>query len=132
MKSNTKFIWAYTIILFSFALVLILFAGMTQKDYAEELAAHQTAAVGMQKSVSELSEVNMKLRQENEQLKAKETENNELMHQMNENIDVFNTLSSALREYDLGKKQSAREILKDLDKQELTGPQLYIYNKIMR
>lgn len=132
MKSNTKYIWAYTIILFSFALVLILFAGMTQKDYAEEIDAHKTAAVGMQKSVSELSEANMKLNQENAQLKAKETENNELMHKMNENIDVFNTLSSALREYDSGRKQTARELIKDLDKKGLTEAQLYIYNKIMR
>lgn len=132
MKSNTKFIWVYTIILFSFALVLILFAGMTQKDYAEEIDAHKTAAVGMQKSVSELSDANMKLRQENEQLKAKETENNELMHKMNENIDVFNTLSSALREYDMGRRKTARELIKDLDKNELTEAQRYIYNKIMR
>ncbi len=132
MKSKTKFLWMYTIILFSVALILILFAGMTQKDYAEEIDAHKTAAVGMQKSVSELSEANMKLRQENEQLKAKETENSELMHTMNENIDVFNTLSSALREYDMGKKENASELLKDLDKEGLTEPQRYIYNKIMK
>ena len=57
-------------ILFSVALVLILMAGLTQQNYEEEIKLHETAAVGMQKSVSELSEKNMKLGEENKKLTA--------------------------------------------------------------
>ena len=74
MKEKTKFIWFYTIILFSIALILILVAGLTQQNYAEELATHENVAVGMQRSVTELSETNMKLNQEIGSLKKENQE----------------------------------------------------------
>ena len=37
MKQNTKFIGIYVAILFSFALILILFAGLTQNNYQKEI-----------------------------------------------------------------------------------------------
>ena len=36
MKENTKFLWMYVGILFSFALILIIFAGLSQSNDAEE------------------------------------------------------------------------------------------------
>ncbi len=139
MKNNTKFLWLYTSILFSVALILILFAGLTQQNYEKELETHETAKAGMQKSVAELSQTNMQLLQEKDALKKENDElkeaaetTNEQMHEMNSRIDVFNNLASALREYDLGNRKGARSMLADLDPSKLTQPQLYIYNRIMK
>lgn len=134
MKNNTKFLWLYTSILFSVALILILFAGLTQQNYEKELETHETAKVGMQKSVAELSQTNMQLLQEKEALK-KENEqlkaDLESASELNQ-TEAYENLASALREYDLGNRKKARNILKDLNPDELTQPQLYIYNKIMK
>ena len=45
MKKNSKFLLIYIAILFSFALVLILFAGLTQNNYAKELADANTTKI---------------------------------------------------------------------------------------
>jgi len=132
MKKNTKFLWLYTTILFSFALILILFAGLTQQNYEKELESHETAKMGMQKSVTELSAVNMQLQQENQELKANAEKTSADMEDRNKQIDVFNTLSSALREYDKGNRKQAQEMIADIDQSTLTQPQLYIYNKIKK
>lgn len=135
VKNNTKTLWMYTTILFSVALVLILFAGLTQQNYEKELETHETAKMGMQKSVAELSQTNMLLQQEADRLK-KENEalkaDAELMHKMNEEIDTFNTLSSALRELNMGNRKEAEAMVKELKPEELTQAQLYIYNRIMK
>ena len=114
--------------------MLILFAGLTQQNYEKELETHETAKAGMQKSVAELSQTNMQLLQEKETLKK---ENQQLKDELEDasvekQTQIYETLSSALREYDLGKRKSARSMLADLEPDKLTQPQLYIYNKIMK
>ena len=52
MKKNSKFLLIYVAILFSFALVLILFAGLTQNNYAKELAESQ----GIKQNLIEVTE----------------------------------------------------------------------------
>ena len=52
MKKNSKFLLIYIAILFSFALVLILFAGLTQNNYAKELAESQ----GIKQNLIEVTE----------------------------------------------------------------------------
>lgn len=132
MKQNTKTLWIYTMILFSVALVLILMAGLTQQNYEEEIKLHETAAVGMQKSVSELSEKNMKLGEENkkltESLKTAESEK----ETAEKNVKVYDTLVSALKEYEKGNRKTAREMISEIKKGELSKEQQYIYNKIMK
>lgn len=134
MKNNTKFLWLYTSILFSVALILILFAGLTQQNYEKELETHETAKAGMQKSVAELSQTNMELLQEKDALKK---ENEQLKTELEEvssdkQTQIYEALASALREYDLGNRKGARSMLADLDSSKLTQPQLYIYNRIMK
>lgn len=125
MKSKTKFLWMYTIILFSVALILILVAGLTQQNYEEELASHQNAAVGMQRSVTELSETNMNLAQENEALKKE-----------NEELSVSNELNGRLVQAvyysNMGYDSKAESILADVDKELLGEEQKSIYEKIMK
>ena len=62
MKQNTKFIWIYVAILFSFALILILFAGLTQNNYQKEIEQHQSESAGVRKSLSALSKENEKMK----------------------------------------------------------------------
>ena len=132
MKEKTKFIWFYTIILFSIALILILVAGLTQQNYAEELATHENVAVGMQRSVTELSETNMKLNQEIGSLKK---ENQELK-KANEELAVSNELNGRLVQavyyYNMGYTSKAKTILAEVDKELLNDEQKTIYNKIMK
>ena len=125
MKSKTKFLWMYTIILFSVALILILVAGLTQQNYEEELATHQSAAVGMQRSVTELSETNMKLTRENETLK-----------KQNQDLTVSNEINGRLVQavyYDnMGYESKAKSLLEGIDKEKLSEEQKKVYEKIMK
>ncbi len=131
MKKNTQFLWFYTIILFAVALVLITFAGMTQKNYAEEIESHKTATVGMQQSVTELSKANMNLTTENGKLKAElktVKEENEVL----KGAAVADTLIGALREWDKGNRSNARKMVESIDPTTLTENGKYIYDKIIK
>ena len=131
MKKNTQFLWFYTIILFAVALVLITFAGMTQKNYAEEIESHKTATVGMQQSVTELSKANMNLTTENSKLKAElktVKEENEVL----KGAAVADTLIGALREWDKGNRSNARKMVESVDPTTLTENAKYIYDKIIK
>lgn len=132
MKQNTKTLWIYTMILFSVALVLILMAGLTQQNYEEEIKLHETAAVGMQKSVSELSEKNMKLGEENKKLteSLKQTESDK--EKAEQSAGTYETLIDALKEYEKGNRKTARQMLAEIEKSQLSSQQLYIYQKIMK
>ena len=136
MKKNTQFLWFYTIILFSFALILILFAGLTQQNYEEEIETHKTATVGMQKSVTELTRVNTELREENARLKADyETAlaEAEQVKGEKETLTAANEkLFAALKEYDKGNRKTARDLLSEVDSSLLDEGQKYIYDKIMK
>ena len=132
MKQNTKTLWIYTMILFSVALVLIMMAGLTQQNYEEEIKLHETAAVGMQKSVSELSEKNMKLGEENKKLteSLKQTESDK--EKAEQSAGTYETLIDALKEYEKGNRKTARQMLAEIEKSQLSSQQLYIYQKIMK
>lgn len=135
MSKNSRSLWMYTVILFSVALILILFAGLSTGTYKEEIKNHESAKVGLQNSLAELSHSNMVLKEENSSLK-KENEQlkplAEQAHTANANVDIFNNLASAMREYDMGNRKEARNILKDVDPETLTQAQLYLYKKIMK
>lgn len=135
MKSKNKFLWVYTVILFSVALILILFAGMTTQNYERELESHETAKVGLQKSVTELSQVNTNLKQENDELKKENDElkkqNEELAAAAAEN-EINKKLMEALVEFDKGNRRTAKNMLAELDAEKLTEQQTSVYNKIMK
>lgn len=129
MKKNTQFLWFYTIILFAVALVLITFAGMTQKNYAEEIESHKTATVGMQQSVTELSKANMNLTTENGKLKG-ELQAVKAENEVLKSASVSDTLAGALREWEKGNKANAKKMIEGIDSATLTENGKYIYDKI--
>lgn len=123
----------YIAILFSFALVLILFAGLTQNNYAKELAESQ----GIKQNLVEITEqyqtltnsmkvMTKELESANATIEKYETDISEKASQ----ILATEKLIQAMRMYDIGKKNEAKSIIAELDKQTLTDSQLYIYNKI--
>ena len=132
MKKNTKFLMIYVAILFSFALVLILFAGLTQNNYEKKIAESQ----GMKENLVELTEVNSTLEEsikhlngELDSTKKENEENLQNIESLKANIELTDTLVNALKLYESGKKDEARQTVSQIDVQTLTQSQLYIYNK---
>lgn len=135
MKKNTKFLLIYIAILFSFALVLILFAGLTQNNYAKELAESQ----GIKQNLIEVNEryqtltdsmksLNKNLEEANEQIATYEADINQKANQ----ILLTDKLVEAMRLIDTGRPTAAKELLAEIDKETLTENQRYIYNKLMK
>jgi peptidoglycan hydrolase CwlO-like protein len=134
MKKNSKFLLIYIAILFSFALVLILFAGLTQNNYAKELAESQ----GIKQNLIEVTEqyqtltdsmksLNKNLEDANKQIETYEEDINQKANQ----ILLTDKLVEAMRLIDTGRPSAAKEILTEIDKETLTENQRYIYNKLM-
>ena len=134
MKKNSKFLLIYIAILFSFALVLILFAGLTQNNYAKELAESQ----GIKQNLIEVNEryqtltdsmksLNKNLEKANEQIATYEADINQKANQ----ILLTDKLVEAMRLIDTGRPTAAKEVLAEIDKEALTENQRYIYNKLM-
>ena len=133
MKSKSKFLWLYTILLFSVALLLIIFAGMTQQNYEEELENHETVAVGMQKSVRELTQINENLKSENVALKNElESYRSGPIKQAADNNERSELLIKAVVMYNDNNVKGANVLLKDMDQTLLNEDQLSVYNKIMK
>lgn len=135
MKKNSKFLLIYIAILFSFALVLILFAGLTQNNYAKELAESQ----GIKQNLIEVNEryqtltdsmksLNKNLEEANEQIATYEADINQKANQ----ILLTDKLVEAMRLIDTGRPTAAKELLAEIDKETLTENQRYIYNKLMK
>ena len=133
MKKNTKFLFMYIAILFSFALVLILFAGLTQNNYAKEIAESQ----GIKQNLVEITEQyqtltdSMKvINEELEEAKIEITDYKQQINKLTSENEITKTLIHALELYEDGYKTKAREKIASIDKEALTEAQLYIYNKI--
>lgn len=140
MKQNTKFLWLYTAILFSVALVLIFIAGLTQNNYKKELAVHENASKGMQESVVQLTEHNQQLTDQlktaNDTIAQLQTELENLQKQQAEMADATAAVDQALLEamqlYEDGRRSEARERLGDMDRALLTPTQAYLYDQIIQ
>ena len=135
MKKNTKFLLMYIAILFSFALVLILFAGLTQNNYAKELAESK----GIKQNLVEVTQQYQTLSDSMKVLN-KELESAQTTIEMYEkditakakSLLVSEKLMNALKEYENGNIEEAQQSLGNVVPEELTEAQLYIYNKIIR
>ncbi len=135
MKKNTKYLIMYIAILFSFAVVLILFAGLTQNNYAKELAESQ----GIKQNLVEITEQYQTLTDSmkvlNEELtagKAKIKELEENLEALTARDDASTRIMEAYRLFEKGRRAEAREKIAEIDKELLTQEQLYIYNKITK
>ena len=115
------------------SLVLILFAGLTQNNYAKELAESQ----GIQKNLVEvtaryqtLSDSMKVLNKELESAQATiETYEKDIAAKANQ-ILVTDTLIKAMELYDNGNVELAKEKIANLSADDLTDTQLYMYNRI--
>ena len=129
MKENTKFLWMYVAILFSFALIL-----------SQNTKTEQTQ--GLKADITELSQKNTELQKINTDLKnqldALTNENQtikteiETLNQENEaKKAVDDALMNAIKAYNGGNFTKSREIKSTRDTESLTEAQRYIYNKLV-
>ncbi len=146
MKKNSSFIWIYVAILFSFALILIVFAGLTQNNYQKEIADQKLATAGVKNSLTAVTRENEKTKAENEELKKQnekiQTENDLLYRENQTAMEIIGgdkvvtkkllaaywVATSDPTEENINK---AKESVKDIKVEELTKLQKEIYNKII-
>lgn len=140
MKQNTKFLWMYICILFSFAIILIIFAGLSTNEEK-----------GLENKVEKVSSENNALKKENTTLKNSIKSKDEAIATANQNytqlksekevVDAQNSnykvyesneiiISQALTEYENGNKDKSMEFLNQIDVNTLNVSQKYIYNMI--
>ena len=135
MKEDTKFLWIYIAILFSFALILIIFAGLTQNNYRQELEQKQKESAGVKQSLVSLTDSNQKLKDRVTSLE-KENENLILEKETIANIfdgdvEVSKILIDAYLKKQNGKNKDALDMISGISKENLTKEQEKIYNKII-
>ena len=126
MKQNTKFLWLYIAILFSFALILIIFAGLSRNSDIEQKE-------GLQGHVAKLSEQILDLsNQINMQNATIETQNGQIayltsaLQKANESSLVW-----ARDALDKGKREECNKILESITPDTLTESQLVMYDTLV-
>ena len=127
MKQNTKFLWMYIGILFSFALILIIFAGLSRNTDTEQKEGLKAdiAALSLQNTTLRTETTNLKI-----QIDALLAENEALKASNVAFAEAENLLAGACEEYDKGNRNEAKEMLANLEVANLTQSQLYIYNML--
>jgi len=142
VKQNTKFVWIYVAILFSFALILILFAGLTQNNYQKELSDQEMETAGVKKSLIALTEENEKISNELSGLK-KEVETLAQENQKNTHVieaafsaidgdkEITKTLTEAYAIKMSEGTEAAQEKIKEINVYSLTKSQKIIYDMII-
>ncbi len=142
MKQNSKFLALYIAILFSFALILIIFAGLTQNNYRKEIEQQASESAGVKKSLVTLTDENEELRKKeaklNSQIEALQGENEKLsgnkeilVKAMGGDETVTQILIDAYGLCLQGKAQEAINAVSGIDASTLTTAQAYIYNTII-
>jgi len=130
MKENTKFLWMYVGILFSFALILIVFAGLSQSSDAEEKKGLKNSIIKITEDNTELRKTNVSLQ---EQVTSLTQQNEALVKQINEDpktmIDAI--LLEAVKAKEVGDDERLQEIIATIDPTGLTELQQYIYNGLV-
>lgn len=135
MKKNTKFLLIYVAILFSFAIVLILFAGLTQNNYAKEIEESQGIKQNLVKITEQYQTLTDSMKTINDELQESKLEienQKQQITKLTSQTEITNILISALELSDRNQNKQALKKIEQLDKEKLTEEQLYIYNKIKR
>ena len=142
MKQNTKFLWIYVAILFSFALILIVFAGLTQNNYQKEIEQQATESAGVKQSLVTLTSENQKINDELKNMATEvanlKTENFKLNAQKEILIKsiggdeaVTQTLLDAYVIFSIGDLDAAKVKIEPINRNMLNQSQLTIYNTII-
>ena len=87
MKQNTKFLWMYICILFSFAIILIIFAGLSTNEEK-----------GLENKVEKVSSENNALKKENTTLKNSIKSKDEAIATANQNYTQLNSEKEVVEE----------------------------------
>ncbi len=126
MKQNTKFLWLYIAILFSFALILIIFAGLSRNSDIEQKE-------GLQGHVAKLSEQVLDLtNQINMQNATIESQNNQIAH-LTTSLQKANesSLIQARDALSRGNREECNKILESITPDTLTESQLVMYDTLV-
>ena len=131
MNGKVKFLWIYTAILFSFALILIIFAYLTQNNISKENEAINKNMSGYKANIESLTKENENLKQKLDELNAEladEKAKNEKYYEIekNDNIEEIATVN----EFAKGNKKNAKNTVKDIDTAKTGDLQKYIIDKI--
>ena len=135
LRQNTKFVWMYGAILFSFALILILFAGLSKKPEEQQ-------NVKLSDSVSSLTTERNELYKQIKDLEQQIADKEKAKQSFYENIEKYlsegegveeikSILLSAVKEKKVGNDQLAKDAVANLDVNELTEFQKYVYDIII-
>lgn len=135
MKENTKFLWMYVAILFSFALILIIFAGLSHNNTTEQTQ-------GLKADITELSQKNTELQNKNAEIQKQldtllsehellKTEHEALKLEEETKKQNDEALMAAIKAYNGGNFAKSKQIKSTIAPESLTEAQLYIYNKLV-
>ncbi len=139
MNGKVKFLWIYTAILFSFALILIIFAYLTQNNISKENEAINKNMSGYKANIESLTKENEDLKQKLDELNAEladEKAKNEKYYEIEKNDNteeiatVNETVKKAFDEFAKGNKKNAKNTVKDIDTAKTGDLQKYIIDKI--
>lgn len=132
MKQNTKFLWMYVGILFSFALILIIFAGLSRNsENAQEK--------GMKDDITSLSQQNTELTQKNASLQSTVDEYAAQIEELkvkaesvaNSDTSADSALDSAVAAFEQGNKEECLNILNTVDTSGFSESRLWTYQKLI-
>ncbi len=137
MRQNTKFVWMYGAILFSFALILILYAGLSTKN--EEKLSNSLSS--LTRDISELKTERTKLYKQIEDLEQQIADKEHSKIKFYEKLEkalqegegdakVNEVLISALKEKKVGNNLLAKEAVSQLDLSKMSEFQKYVYEII--
>lgn len=127
MKEKVKFLWIYTGILFSFALILIIFAYLTQNNMYKET---NEISKGYQSNIEMLTKENENLHSKIKELEKEISEKDAKINLFEESNKTDTLLKDALIKDDEGNSKEAKELIKDIDKTKTNDLQNYIIDKI--
>lgn len=139
MKGKVKFLWIYTAILFSFALILIIFAYLTQNNISKENEAIYKNMSGYKASIESLTKENENLKKKLDEMNTELSDakaKNEKYYEIEKNdnteeiASVNETVKKAFEEFAKGNKKNAKNIVKDIDTTKTGDLQAYIIDKI--
>ncbi len=135
MKENTKFLWMYVGILFSFALILIVFAGLSQSSDEEQTKGLKNDITALSQTNTDLWKTNSDLQTQINSLVTENTElkaqNQQLTSEAEKEKNIDDILYKASKAKDVGEYKKVKEILSPIDPMTLTEAQFYIYNKLV-
>ncbi|MGI6030003.1 MAG: hypothetical protein ACOX7F_00700 [Eubacteriales bacterium] len=132
-KKSKKFLWIYTIALFTVCLILVFLSSLRHQqamDFEEKYNQQIVLSEGVEKDLEQLKQ---QQKQTEEDMRALEEENQELQEQVNEyKVEVTNQnlLIMAQAAYFNGDEEKVLELLTQIPAEDLQEEELAVYNAL--